>query len=105
MVPEPERHRGGATQIQKESDGSYLASGQLPADDLAEYLGIEDPGPPTYKTAAGLVLAYLKHLPSEGERLTISNWTIEVVRVDARSILQLRLIPPSETGKTGKANL
>ncbi|MFT4063658.1 hemolysin family protein [Paraburkholderia sp.] len=103
-VPEPERHRGGGTQIRKESDGSYLASGQLPADDLAEYFGIKDPGPPTYKTAAGLVLAHLKRLPSAGERLTIGNWTIEVVQVDARSILQLRLIPPSDTRKAGKTN-
>ena len=101
-VPEPERHRGGGTQIRKEPDGSYLASGQLPADDLVEYLGIEDPGPPTYKTAAGLVLARLKRLPSQGERLTISNWTIEVVQVDARSILQLRLIPPPDTRKIRK---
>jgi putative hemolysin len=101
-VPESERHRGGGAQIKKESDGSYLASGQLPADDLAEYLGIEDPEPPTYKTAAGLVLAHLKRLPAEGDRLTISNWTIEVVQVDARSILQLRLIPPCGSKKSAK---
>lgn len=97
-VPEPERQRGGGTQLKKQPDGSYIASGQLPADDLAEYLGIEDPAPPTYKTAAGLVLAHLKHLPAEGEQMTICDWTIEVTQVDARSILQLRLIPPA-TGK------
>ncbi|RFU44298.1 hemolysin family protein [Paraburkholderia sp. DHOC27] len=104
-VPEPERQRGGGSQIRKQSDGSYLASGQLPADDLAEYLGIEDPTPPTYKTVAGLVLAHLKHLPQEGERLTIANWTIEVVQADARSIQQLRLIPPSGNQKSGKADV
>jgi Hemolysins and related proteins containing CBS domains len=100
-VPEPERQRGGGTQLKRQSDGSYLVSGQLPADDLAEYLGIEDPTPPTYKTTAGLVLAHLKRLPACGERLTVCGWTIEVVEVDARSIQQLRLIPPSHTEKAG----
>jgi putative hemolysin len=101
-VPEPERQRGGSTQLKQQPDGSYLVSGQLPADDLAEYLGIEEPVPPTYKTAAGLVLAHLKRLPSGGEKLTVCGWTIEVVEVDARSIQQLRLIPPSRTEKAGR---
>lgn len=101
-VPEPERQRGGGTQLKQQSDGSYLVSGQLPADDLAEYLGIEEPTPPTYKTAAGLVLAHLKRLPASGEKLTVCGWIIEVVEVDARSIQQLRLIPPSRTDKSGR---
>jgi putative hemolysin len=101
-VPEPERQRGGNVQLMKQPDGTYLTSGQLPADDLAEYLGIENPSVPTYKTAAGLVLAQLRRLPAQGEKIKFGNWTIEIVAVDARSIQQLRLIPPSGSDKKEK---
>lgn len=98
-VPEPERQRGGTVQLKKQPDGSFLAPGQLPADDLAEYLGIEEPSIPTYKTVAGLVLTHLRRLPSIGEKLTLDGWTIEIIEVDARSILQIRLVPPTKERK------
>lgn len=98
-VPEPERHRGGGLQFTKQPDGTFLVQGQLPADDLSEYLGIQYPATPTYKTVAGLVLSHLRRLPVTGDKLMLDGWTIEVVEVDARSILQVRLAPPEVAPK------
>ena len=48
-------------------DGSWLISGAMPADEMADLLGITLPANPTYQTAAGFVLARLRHLPTTGE--------------------------------------
>ncbi|CUJ03126.1 Putative Mg2+ and Co2+ transporter CorB [Achromobacter xylosoxidans] len=93
-VPEPERQARTDETLIRSSDGTYAVAGSVPADDLAEYLGLRDDGPPGYKTVAGLVLAKLKHLPHPGEQVTLDGWTIEVVDVDGRTIQSLRLIPP-----------
>lgn len=96
-VPEPERQARTQEALVRSSDGTYAVAGSVPADDLAEYLGLRDDGTPGYKTVAGLVLAKLKRLPRAGERLTLDGWIIEVVSVDDRTIQSLRLIPTGDT--------
>ncbi|MEO5586436.1 MAG: hemolysin family protein [Novosphingobium sp.] len=70
-------------------DGSLLIAGSLPADALANQLGIELPDDRDYATAAGYVLSVLKRLPSEGEWFVQQNWRIEIVDMDGRKIDKL----------------
>ena len=70
-------------------DGSLLVSGQMPADALAERLGIDLPEDRDYATVAGLALAVLKHLPAEGEAFTEQGWRFEIVDMDGRKIDKL----------------
>ena len=70
-------------------DGSLLVSGALPADALAERLGIELPDDRDYATAAGYALSVLKRLPHEGEYFTDQDWRFEVVDMDGRKIDKL----------------
>jgi len=70
-------------------DGSLLVSGQMPADALAERLGIDLPEDRDYATVAGLALAVLKHLPKEGEAFTEQGWRFEIVDMDGRKIDKL----------------
>jgi putative hemolysin len=70
-------------------DGSLLVSGQMPADALAERLGIDLPEDRDYATVAGLALAVLKHLPEEGELFTEQGWRFEIVDMDGRKIDKL----------------
>ena len=70
-------------------DGSLLVSGSLSADQLAERLGLELPEDRDYATVAGLALAVLKRLPSEGEHFTQQGWRFEVVDMDGRKIDKL----------------
>lgn len=70
-------------------DGSLLVSGALPADALAERLGIELPESRDYATAAGFALSVLKRLPHEGEHFTDQGWRFEVVDMDGRKIDKL----------------
>ncbi|MFZ5748122.1 MAG: hemolysin family protein [Pseudomonadota bacterium] len=70
-------------------DGSLLVSGEMPADALADRLGIELPEDRDYATVAGLALAALKHLPVEGESFVEQGWRFEIVDMDERKIDKL----------------
>lgn len=80
---------GDAPMIVERADGSLLISGALPADAMAEKLGIELSGDRDYATAAGHVLHCLRHLPKEGEVFTDQGWTFEIVDMDNRKVDKL----------------
>jgi putative hemolysin len=70
-------------------DGSYLVSGSLSADALADTLGLNLPTDRDYATAAGFALSVLKHLPETGERFSFGGWRFEIVDMDGRKIDKL----------------
>ncbi len=77
-------------------DGSWLLSGGMPVDEMADKIGIVLPENRSYETVAGFVLAGLQHLPKTGEYIDISGWRFEVVDLDSRRIdkvLASRLVP------------
>ena len=77
-------------------DGSWLLAGWMPADEMADQLGITLPARRDYQTVAGFVLAHLKHLPTTGEAVEESGWHFEVVDLDGRrvdKVLATRALP------------
>jgi putative hemolysin len=67
-------------------DGSWLLAGWMPADEMADQLGIALPERRDYETVAGLVLGELQHLPDTGEAAETLGWRFEVVDLDGRRI-------------------
>ena len=67
-------------------DGSWLVSGSMPVDEMAERLGIPIPQERAYHTAAGFVLDRLGELPSVGERFNALGWQFEIVDLDGRRV-------------------
>jgi len=67
-------------------DGSWLLSGSLPADEMAERLGLDLPASRDYQTVAGYILAQIRHLPDTGEVFDADGWRFEVVDIDGRKI-------------------
>ncbi|KPF71564.1 DNA-binding protein, partial [alpha proteobacterium AAP81b] len=67
-------------------DGSWLFSGALPADEMADRLGFELPDSRDYETVAGFVLEHFRHLPETGESFTLARWRFEIVDMDARKV-------------------
>ena len=51
----------------RREDGSWLLAGAMPADEMAEQLGVPLPEQRDYETVAGLVIGALQHLPDTGE--------------------------------------
>ncbi len=80
----------------KREDGSWLLAGYMPADEMAEQIGITLPENRDYETLAGFVLSHLHHLPATGEWVNALGWRFEVVDLDGRRIdkvLAARLPP------------
>jgi putative hemolysin len=71
------------------ADGSWLFSGSLSADNMAEKLGFDLPEDRDYATVAGFSLSVLKRLPTTGELFEKDGWTFEVVDMDGRKIDKL----------------
>jgi putative hemolysin len=67
-------------------DGSWLLSGSMPADVMAETLGISLSQERDYHTAAGFVLNHFGYLPAAGDSFVQSGWRFEVVDLDGRRI-------------------
>ena len=58
----------------------------MPADEMADQLGITLPAKREYPTLAGFVVAHLRHLAATGEAFEVSGWRFEVVDLDGRRI-------------------
>jgi putative hemolysin len=71
--------------VQRE-DGSWLLAGWMPADEMADQLGITLPERRDYETVAGLVISEVQHLPEVGEAVEAFGWRFEVVDLDGRRI-------------------
>ena len=70
----------------RREDGSWLLSGSMPVDEMADRLGIDLESGRDYHTVAGYVLARLRHLPETGESFQADGWRYEVVDLDGRKI-------------------
>jgi putative hemolysin len=67
-------------------DGSWLLSGWMPADEMADRLRITLPGERGFETVAGFVLYGMGRLPRVGEAHEAHGWRFEVVDLDGRRI-------------------
>jgi putative hemolysin len=77
-APEPE--------AVERDDGSWLISGTMPVDSMAEALSLRLPDKRVYHTVAGLVLERFGRLPSIGESIEFEGWRFEIVDLDGRRI-------------------
>jgi putative hemolysin len=91
-VSQDEDHGTDPALFERE-DGSWLISGSLPADALAERLDLSLPEDRDYATVAGFALAALRHLPTVGERFDAHGWRFEIVDMDGRKIDKLLAHP------------
>jgi putative hemolysin len=75
--------------VVEREDGSLLVAGSMPADALAERIGIRLDDDRDYATVAGHVLHILRRLPHEGEHFVDQGWSFEIVDMDGRKIDKL----------------
>ena len=73
----------------RQPDGSWLLSGSLPADEMADRLALTLPMSRDYQTLAGYLLAAMRHLPEAGEQIELGVWRFEVVKINGRKIEQV----------------
>jgi putative hemolysin len=74
-------------------DGSWLFSGALPADEMADRLGFDLPDDRDYETVAGFVLENFRHLPETGESFALKRWKFEIADMDGRKVDKVLATP------------
>src|SRR5690606_35047399 len=79
----------GERELVQREDGSWLLPGSMPADEMADHLGIALRERGSYTTLAGFLLSRLGHLPKAGEGIEAHGWRLEVVDMDGRRIDQV----------------
>jgi putative hemolysin len=84
-----DQHADTDPPLVEREDGSWLVSGSLSADTLADRLGLRLPEDRDYATAAGFALSVLKHLPTVGETFNHHGWRFEIMDMDGRKIDKL----------------
>jgi CBS domain containing-hemolysin-like protein len=92
-----EHDRGEAAPVRPLGRDSWLVSGLLRGDEVAEATGFRMPEG-DYETLAGLVLARLGRIPEVGDELRVDGWRITVLLMDRHRIAELRLyhVPDGE---------
>jgi putative hemolysin len=70
----------------RREDGSWLFSGSMPVDEMAEHLNIALPVERAYQTVAGFVLQAMGRLPVVGDAAEAQGWRFEVVDMDGRRV-------------------
>ncbi len=73
--------------------------GMMPVDEAKARLNLPDlPGEGTYHTLAGLLLALLRRVPRQGDRIVFAGWRFEVMAMDGRRVEKVlaKLEPATE---------
>ncbi|MCT7374864.1 hemolysin family protein [Chelativorans salis] len=76
----------GELDIVQREDGSWLLPGLMPADEMADHLGIRLPEDRNYTTLAGFLLSHTQELPKTGNMVDTMGWRFEIVDLDGRRI-------------------
>ncbi|NGY63934.1 HlyC/CorC family transporter [Lentzea sp. NEAU-D13] len=86
-----EHDRGEAPPVRSLGKDSWLVSGLLRDDEVAEATGFLMPSG-DYETLAGLVLARLGRIPDVGDEIRVDGWRVTVMRMDKHRVAELRVV-------------
>jgi len=86
LGPEARPEAASGTAVTRH-DGTLLLDGSMPSDELRARLDLPElPHHGTYHTVAGLMLALLRRVPKEGDRIAWAGWRFEIVDMDGRRV-------------------
>lgn len=85
-----EHDRGEVSPVRPLGRDSWMVSGLLRADEVAEATGFRMPEG-EYETLAGLVLDRCGRIPSVGDEVRVDGWRLTVMRMDRKRVAELRV--------------
>jgi putative hemolysin len=81
----------GGAEGESAADGQLFLDGMTPVDELKARLRLPDlPAEGSYHTLAGLMLALLRRVPQNGDRIVFAGWLFEVLDMDGRRVNRVR---------------
>lgn len=79
--------------ISRQSDGSWIANGHMPLDDLIQYVDLPLDEKREYHTIAGLLMEYLQHIPVVGDELKVGNFLLRTLEVNNHRVQRVQIFP------------
>lgn len=95
-----DEHSRPKLRLKRLPDGTLLASGRLPVDEVAETLGIHFQEQGLYETLAGYVLYRLGRIPQVGDSFTHMGFVFTVSEMERRRVAWIQIAPASPSGQT-----
>ncbi|HWE89219.1 MAG TPA: hemolysin family protein [Pseudonocardiaceae bacterium] len=95
-----EHDRGEAAPVRPLGRNSWIVSGLLRDDEVAEATGFRMPEG-EYETLAGMVVARLGRIPDVGDEVRVDGWRITVMRMDRHRVAELRLARAATEAESG----
>ncbi|CUR53442.1 UPF0053 protein YegH [Serratia symbiotica] len=92
-LPEDDEEIDVRHDIKKNEDGSWIANGYIPLEDLILSLPLKLEKKREYNTLAGLLMEYSQRIPQKGERLCIGNYIFEPLEINSHRILKVKITP------------
>jgi putative hemolysin len=97
----PERRSQGEPMVVRRADGSLLVDGMMPIDEFETHVGMRElRAGSAFQTVAGFVIDRLGRLPKVGDKIALSEMTVEVVDMDGRRVDKV-LVTMKATGGEG----
>ncbi len=91
IVGDPESAAPAPDRGTEQDEGALILDGMMPVDEVKARLGLPAlPSHGTYHTLAGLVLALLRRVPRQGDRIAFGGWLFEVAAMDGRRVERVR---------------
>ncbi|CAM3890451.1 hemolysin family protein [Kibdelosporangium persicum] len=97
-----EHDRGEVSPVRSLGRDSWMVSGLLRDDELAEATGFRMPQG-EYETLAGLVLSRLGRIPEVNDEVVVEGWRITVLRMDRHRVAELRVTRMADQDAAAKA--
>ncbi|MFP1887383.1 TerC family protein [Lonsdalea quercina] len=82
--------------IQMNEDGTLIANGYLPVEDLLMYVPLKLEEKREFHTLAGLLMEHTQKIPAEGDEVCIDNVLFRVLSVESHRIIKVLVIPQNE---------
>ena len=91
IVGDPESAAPAPDRGAEQDESALILDGMMPVDEVKARLGLPAlPSTGTYHTLAGLVLALLRRVPRQGDRIAFGGWLFEVAAMDGRRVERVR---------------
>lgn len=84
--------------IQKLDDGTWIANGFMPLEDLIMFIPMELDDKREYETIAGLLMEHLQRVPEVGEQVTINGCVFQPLEVNSHRVNKVLITPPAPEG-------
>jgi len=92
-LPESDETPDARHDIQQLEDGTWIANGYMPLEDLVMYIPLPVDEKREYHTLAGLLMEHTQSIPQVGAQITIHDYLFEPLDVSSHRILKVKITP------------